>query len=111
MAHNLVWEVCVGPIPDGKEVNHKDLRTSNNRLLNLELLTKSGNIQHSYDNGRTKPWSHAAEWRPGRFTLTADQIAAILARRAEGAKFIEIKAEFGISISHAHRLCSREATA
>jgi hypothetical protein len=106
MAHNLIWEVKVGPIPAALELNHRDLCKSNNRLSNLELVTKPQNIQHSYAHGRTKPWTHAVEWRPGRLTLTAEQIQQIRRRRAEGTVFRVIAEEFGISITHAHRLCA-----
>ncbi len=106
MAHNLVWEVKVGPIPSGLELNHKDLNPANNTLDNLELVTKPENIQHSYAHGRTKPWTHAVEWRPGRMTLTREQVEQVRARRRAGAIYRVIADEFGISITHAHRLCA-----
>ena len=56
--------------------------------------------------GRTKPWSHAVEWRPGRLTLTPDAAAAIRRRRDEGALLRTIASEFGILTTHAHRLCA-----
>lgn len=56
-AHRLVYEVKVGPIPDGCEINHKDLNKQNNSPSNLEAVSPSHNIIHSYANGRPRPWS------------------------------------------------------
>lgn len=46
--HRLVWEAFNGPIPQGMEVNHKDLDKTNNRLDNLELLTHQQNLIHAF---------------------------------------------------------------
>ncbi len=54
--HRLVAGAFIGPCPPGKEVNHKDGDKTNNRADNLEYLTKSENVLHSYRNGlRTPP--------------------------------------------------------
>lgn len=49
--HILVARNFIGPCPEGKEVNHKDLDKGNNRWTNLEYLTRSGNLNHAVDNG------------------------------------------------------------
>lgn len=52
------------PNPDNKpEVNHKDRNRGNNNVSNLEWVTHSENIIHSYANGRKSPsgvdhWSY-----------------------------------------------------
>lgn len=39
------------PKPNGKDyVNHKDLNRQNNKVENLEWVSHSENIKHSYDN-------------------------------------------------------------
>lgn len=50
-AHRVIWVYHNGPIPDGKEVNHKDRNKSNNLIGNLELVTRLGNMQHAGANG------------------------------------------------------------
>ena len=47
--HRAMWEAFVGPIPEGMEINHKNLDRADNRLDNLELLTHRENIQHAID--------------------------------------------------------------
>lgn len=106
MAHRFVWESLNGPIPDGMQINHKDLNRTNNAPANLEVVTPAGNIQHSYAAGRKHPWTDAAEWRPGKARLTPETIAAVRARRAAGVGLKALGIEFGISTTHAQRLCA-----
>ena len=48
--HRLVWETYNGTIPEGYQINHKDLDKTNNHIDNLELVTLQQNIQHYWDN-------------------------------------------------------------
>jgi hypothetical protein len=48
-AHRLIWESVHGPIPEGLEINHRNGIRWDNRIDNLELVTKSQNKKHSYD--------------------------------------------------------------
>lgn len=52
MQHRVIWEYCVGPIPSEMQINHKDLDKGNNRLDNLEVVTRSENVQHAIRWGR-----------------------------------------------------------
>jgi hypothetical protein len=106
MAHRVVWTWLKGPIPAGLEVNHKDLNKQNNRVANFELVTGAGNIQHSYANGRTRPWSRSHTWR-GRPRVTAEQVEAIKAARRSGALLREIAEQFAISLTHVQRICAQ----
>ena len=46
LLHRLVWMCHHGPIPRHLEINHRNGRKWDNRLENLELVTKSGNLLH-----------------------------------------------------------------
>ena len=102
-AHRLVWIAVNGPIPDGMQVNHKDLDRHHNALGNLEIVTPSGNIRHSYAHGRTAPWSRATVYR-GRPRVSLDTMDRIRAARGGGRLLREIADEFGLSVSHVHRI-------
>lgn len=54
LVHRLVAKAFIKNNNLTLEVNHKDLDKSNNRVENLEWVTKSQNINHSYLNGRNK---------------------------------------------------------
>ena len=47
MAHVAHWIYQTGKWPTGKlQINHRDMRRSNNHVSNLELVTQSENIRH-----------------------------------------------------------------
>ncbi len=56
--HHLVAAAFIGPRPVKHEVNHKNTDKKDNALVNLEYLTKGGNLKHSYENGRVRPWGN-----------------------------------------------------
>lgn len=45
--HRLVYEVFVGPIPAGWQINHIDGARDNNAASNLEAVTPKGNMAHA----------------------------------------------------------------
>jgi hypothetical protein len=45
--HRLVMLAFVGECPEGKEVNHINGKKYDNRLSNLEYVTRSENIRHA----------------------------------------------------------------
>lgn len=51
LAHTVVWMAFNGPIPDGYEVDHINNDRKDNRLDNLQLLTKSENNTKAYNSG------------------------------------------------------------
>src|SRR6266403_547511 len=46
--HQIITHVFLGPCPPGKLPNHKDNIRGNNRLSNLEYLTRAENYAHGY---------------------------------------------------------------
>ena len=43
----LVWFAVNGPIPDGMQINHINHNTSDDRITNLELVTRQQNTQYT----------------------------------------------------------------
>lgn len=107
MAHTLVFIINGGTLEDGQQINHKNLIKDDNRFENLEACSQSKNIRHSYDHGRTKPWTSATEWRPGRKRLTSGQIRAIQNARKSGQTFQGIANAFGLSKHYVFTLCKK----
>jgi hypothetical protein len=50
--HRLVAKAFLGDIPLGYEVNHIDFDKSNNKLCNLEIVSRLDNVKHNVVNGR-----------------------------------------------------------
>lgn len=55
LCHRLVWETFNGEIPKGLAINHKNGIKTDNRLVNLELVTYSENMIHAFRTGLAKP--------------------------------------------------------
>ena len=43
--HQLMWRYCVGEIPKGYDIHHKDLNALNNDISNFQMLTKAQHIR------------------------------------------------------------------
>lgn len=52
LVHCLVWEVFKGKKPEGYEVNHINEDKTDNRLCNLNLMTRKENCNHGTRNRR-----------------------------------------------------------
>lgn len=59
--HQMVARAFLGPCPEGKEVNHIDNVRTNDRLYNLEYVTRKENVRHAmslgvpYNRGTANP--------------------------------------------------------
>ena len=51
LSHRFIYECHFGMIPDGMQINHRDLDKTNNRLDNLELVDQWENMRHGKQNG------------------------------------------------------------
>jgi len=95
-AHRVIWEAVHGPIPVGLEINHLNGNKGDNRIANLELTTRAGNMQHAF---RTGLRSHAGERHPSH-KLTAADVREIRRRYVPGDRINSGRAlarEFGVS--------------
>lgn len=45
LEHQRVWEEANGPLPDGYVIHHKNHDKLDNRLVNLEALTRSEHVK------------------------------------------------------------------
>lgn len=48
--HRMVWETANGPIPDGYVIHHKNGDKLDNRLENLEMMTRAQHRKHHHDD-------------------------------------------------------------
>lgn len=65
LVHRLVYELFVGVIPTGFQINHLDENKHNNRLDNLDLVTPSENTRYGTASKRrveTTKRNHPGEW-------------------------------------------------
>lgn len=98
LAHRAVWLAFNGPIPEGLEINHKNGVRSDNRLVNLELMTRRQNAQHKFDvlgyrsHGRslTGVRNHAAK-------LNEQRVREIRSLHATGRTLVSLAAQFGVT--------------
>ena len=56
LQHRIVWIAANGPIPDGLEINHRNGLRDDNRLANLELVTRSQNVRHARANAALRDY-------------------------------------------------------
>jgi hypothetical protein len=84
--HRLVWTYIVGQIPSGVEINHVNGVRSDNRLSNLELVTRRENCIHARDViGRST------------FKLSRELAERVRARSAAGVSRSDLASAFGVS--------------
>lgn len=54
MCHRIIWEMFNGEIPDNMFVDHIDRIKSNNRIDNLRLVTREGNMRNARKSSNNK---------------------------------------------------------
>ena len=92
LAHRLMWELFVGEIQDKMDINHKNGNKQDNRLSNLEVVTRSQNLRHAVRTG-LKTYSNY----PEKYSQKAKEL------RNEGMSFANIGKSLGISQTVAFR--------
>jgi hypothetical protein len=83
--HILVAEAFLGPRPERHDVNHIDGDRLNNKLKNLEYVTRTGNMQHAARLGLL------------RRKTTADEVRQMRAMALTGMLHREIAKKFRLS--------------
>lgn len=94
--HRLVAFTFLGKCPEGYEVNHIDGDKNNNRVTNLEYITRKANMAHAFATGlinKTGSAHHGA-------TLTEDQVREIRkmqeTRLAQGMTLHDVGRLYGV---------------
>lgn len=90
-AHRAIWEAVFGPIPAGMEINHINGNRADNRLHNLEVVTRRENISHAIRLGRIKCGEDAPNAK-----LSADRVREARKRVAAGEPKRRVATEFGV---------------
>lgn len=94
--HRLVAAAFIGP-PGKLDVNHIDGNKLNNRLENLEYVTRSENLKHAFRLGlATTPFGKRGE-ASMRAVLNDEAVLAMRERYAAGTSRRELATEFGVS--------------
>lgn len=93
LIHRLMAEMFLPNPKDKREVNHKDGNKLNNRIENLEWVTKLENMQHASRNGLV---AHG-EMKTRQAKLTDQKVLEILRRIAVGEKQYRIAQSIGVS--------------
>lgn len=101
-AHRIIWEAVNGPITGGLEINHRNGKKADNRISNLELTDRSGNVQHAFDTGLKhglKGTQHPAH------KLCDDDVREIRRARRSGEAPKSIAARKGVSRRTIYDVC------
>jgi hypothetical protein len=93
-AHSLVAKAFIGERLNGYEVNHKNGIKTDNRLENLEIITKSENIKHAFRLGLNIP--NRGE-KNGNSKYTKEQAIAVKRMTKEGKTEGQIKKDLNCS--------------
>ncbi len=106
MVHRLVAKAFISNPKNKPEVNHIDGDPSNNNVENLEWVTPSENVIHSYKTGLA--YGMCGE-NHGRSKLTLEDVEEIRRLKKEGYSVREIMKIFNISKSHTEKIIARTA--
>lgn len=96
--HVLVMEAFVGPKPPGLDVNHKDGDKGNNRLSNLEYITRSENHRHAFRLGLAKsPFTGVSGDAHHNTKITDADVRALRESFAQGVSRRTLATRYGLS--------------
>ena len=119
LAHRVLWTANNTFIPDGMQINHMNGIKTDNRSINLELVTPSENVRHAFVTGLVdlnKLSNSLKKFNSSNISpcasFTEEQIIAIRKRHLTGGKANTIKAiarDYGISHSSISDICNHKS--
>ena len=92
LVHRLVAEAFLGSPPDGYEVNHINSVKDDNRIENLEYVTRSQNLLHAVE----QTGAYRGE-RNSQATITEETVREIRRMHSEGMGYKRLAKHFGVS--------------
>ena len=109
--HRLTAGAFLGPIPKGMQVNHKNGIRTDNRLANLEIVTPSDNVRHSFRvlnriGKNTNPSKGEAHHHS---SLTADKVREIRKLYSDGWTQVRLAARFETQQTNISMIVRRRA--
>lgn len=129
LIHQLVAAAFIGERPEGYEINHKDTDKKNNRVDNLEYVTKLANMKHAKKYGlmlsgidhpnhirpetlsrgnmhysRRNPEKLARGDRSGRTKIPDSEICKIFELRSTGLTLSKIGHIFNVSATQINNI-------
>ena len=105
LLHRLVMLAFVGPCPPDHEVDHRDADKTNNRLANLEYVTRPENLQRSMPRRRA---TQVRGERAGRAKLTAADVRELRRLAAAGVGYRALARRYGLAYPTARNIVLRE---
>lgn len=91
LVHRLVALAFLGPCPAGQEVNHKNYDKADNRVENLEYLTRSENLCHRVSAGIGRGE------RNGQAKLQAKDVLTIREEHQMGRGYKQLGKKYGVT--------------
>lgn len=108
-AHRASYAVFVQPLRDGEEVCHSCDNPPCIEPSHLTAADHSANMADMLAKGRRRPdIGYIKGETHHQAKLTADQVRAIRRRRADGAKYTDLMADFGVAKTTIGDICKRK---
>lgn len=91
--HRVVYEAHTRSLMPSEEIDHLDGKPDNNRLSNLDAVSRLENMRRAFQRGRKSARGEAQ----GRARFTAEEVISIRQRVRDGELQNKISEEFGVT--------------